>query len=396
MSLFINPLAEEETEEESERFFADLRKVKGYAKQKRYVLSYLQKHPLSLKTANCYAHMLYGQESIDFQLSQLELYRKEIIDNHWADFKKDKGDFYLIRETRKYMLALLYLMYTYIDQRRDKEAIDIIHTILEYNSNDNLGVREQLAIYDVIQDDLEGIEKLEKRFPGDMLLGSSFAYAYLDRRKGKPLDEVRKALADRNLYFTLDITDDLDLIEESREAILAKDYPFGYQMGSLAESCLTISWIDNWLWEEEETKFDQRMRSLFRTNPQEPTKVQELLSPLDIVLLGGIVYSEEQLDLEASITPSFLSDFANHLSRYTSIPFSCLEKAFPGFHTTKKKVEEEMKVMLNYHFCEKEDGKYFPSEDPYPIMDLFHHEIDGRDVYPREYRHSQDTHGHKR
>lgn len=82
-------------------------------------------------------------------------------------FKKEKGNFWGILETRPYMRAMEGLAETFWRTGNRKEAANIYETLLELNHNDNQGNRYALLLLYLLEYDLKKSQELLDRYDED-------------------------------------------------------------------------------------------------------------------------------------------------------------------------------------------------------------------------------------
>ncbi len=106
-------------------------------------------------------------------------------------FKENEGHFWGMTETRPYMRAKAYLADTLWGLGREEEAIAQYQDCLRLNPNDNQGVRDVLVSYLLIQNDLDGAEKILSRYKEDFGAQHAFNTALFLFKKHGP--ESKKA-----------------------------------------------------------------------------------------------------------------------------------------------------------------------------------------------------------
>ncbi len=91
---------------------------------------------------------------------------KEAFEKDYGEqfIKENMGYFYGILETRPYMRALWYYSEALIELGHEKAAINIMEYMLDLCTNDNMGVRFELAEIYRRHKDKQALEKLNKRF----------------------------------------------------------------------------------------------------------------------------------------------------------------------------------------------------------------------------------------
>jgi tetratricopeptide (TPR) repeat protein len=123
-------------------------------------------------------------------------------------FKKNRGYFWGLLETRPYMRARAYLAELLVEVDRNDEAIEHYEALLKLNPNDNQGLRYPLLGCYFITDNLDGVHRLFKEYEDE---GSAmFAWAlvlerYLsgdEKAATKALKEARKTNKHVEKYLT--------------------------------------------------------------------------------------------------------------------------------------------------------------------------------------------------
>ena len=88
--------------------------------------------------------------------------------------RENKGDFWLLIETRPYMRAMEQLASIYFVQSMYQEAIGLYEKMLKLNPNDNQGVRDPLLGAYLCIDNLQGAGRLLQRYKKDSM--ANFAW----------------------------------------------------------------------------------------------------------------------------------------------------------------------------------------------------------------------------
>lgn len=112
-------------------------------------------------------------------------------------FKEDEGHFWLIRETRTYMIAKWHLADTLWALGNRKEAIEHLKDMLRLNPNDNQGVRYIIINWLIMEEGYEYIEKLLNTYEGDTAAAFKYGTALYYFKKGdrdKAAKELKEAL----------------------------------------------------------------------------------------------------------------------------------------------------------------------------------------------------------
>lgn len=126
-------------------------------------------------------------------------------------FKRDRGDFWGIIETRPYMRAMAQLGFALLGwgaPERVDEAIEIFEEMLDLNPNDNQGVRDWLAGCHLARKRYDDARMLFARYPDDWLAAPAWAKVLLAHvsesaeQAAKLLGEARKRNAHVEPYLT--------------------------------------------------------------------------------------------------------------------------------------------------------------------------------------------------
>jgi len=137
--------------------------------------------------------------------------------------KENKGDFWLIPETREYMeMRVDYADVLWLSGKRN-ESLEVDKGTLELNPNDNQGVRDWAIFKAVNLRDFDYAKKLFKDYEEDrgatMLLGKIlYNYSLGDMKKAK---ENAESLKDHNPYIK-------DYIIEKKRIPLEEPFFYGY------------------------------------------------------------------------------------------------------------------------------------------------------------------------
>lgn len=112
--------------------------------------------------------------------------------------KKNIGDFYLLYETRNYILGLHTLATMYSDMGMINKAISVCEEIIRLNNEDNLGARYLLMALYAYKEDEKSLKKLNNKYSMDCSLFPLVAFLILYFKKGNYekaksyLDEIKK------------------------------------------------------------------------------------------------------------------------------------------------------------------------------------------------------------
>jgi tetratricopeptide (TPR) repeat protein len=147
--------------------------------------------------------------------------------------RENKGDFWLLIDTRPYMRALEQLASVYFAKGMNLDAIRIYEKMLELNPNDNQGVRDPLLGVYLCTGDLQGAGRLLKQYKDDAM--ANFAWGRVLERflAGDPggaaiaLEKARRANHFVELYLTA-------------EKPIPRSKPEMYSPGSEEEALLCI------------------------------------------------------------------------------------------------------------------------------------------------------------
>lgn len=149
-------------------------------------------------------------------------------------FKKNKGDFWGILETRPYMRARLWLAEELRNTGLIPEAVRHYEALIELNPTDNQGVRDLLLGCYLAVDDLTGAAKLLKQYDCDEM--ATFAWGRVLERyiAGDYLGAERalRRAREENSFVELFLT---------AEKKLPVDPPETYTFGSEEEAVLCIA-----------------------------------------------------------------------------------------------------------------------------------------------------------
>lgn len=169
--------------------------------------------------------------------------------------EQNKGDFWLLLDTRPYMRALQALAEALRSEGIYPDAIGIYERMLELNPNDNQGVREPLLGLYLQTRDTKGAGCLLKKYEKDA--SASFAWGRLlerllagdQRGSSVALKAARKSNRHVELYLT------------ARKP-LPEELPEMYSLGSEEEAVLCLSFLSNaWMQHKDACfwLFDQLM-----------------------------------------------------------------------------------------------------------------------------------------
>lgn len=146
-----------------------------------------------------------------------ERYEDLLLENH-EQMKKDGvidessiGDYWLIFETRPYMIVKFSYFKLLADLRMLKKAIREGEHMIELSSNDNLGVRFHLAHLYALLEDEEGALKLVEKFGKDeieIVLALALLYFKLDQLdKAKSFLKQAQKMNSHTRQFIRDVSD---------------------------------------------------------------------------------------------------------------------------------------------------------------------------------------------
>lgn len=128
-----------------------------------------------------------------------------------AFFKRERGYFWGLIETRSFMRAMAQLAFALLDwgtPERVEEAIEVFEEMLELNPNDNQGVRDWLTGCYLRRKRYTDAAALFERFPEDWLAAPAWARVLLafategEARASELLGEARERNAHVEQYLT--------------------------------------------------------------------------------------------------------------------------------------------------------------------------------------------------
>jgi len=155
------------------------------------------------------------------KLKELLIYEEDKLGEKFI--KENKGDFWLIPETREYMeMRVDYADVLWLSGKKN-ESLEVDKGTLELNPNDNQGVRDWAIFKAVNLRDFDYAKKLFKDYEEDrgatMLLGKIlYNYSLGDMKKAK---ENAESLKDHNPYIK-------DYIIEKKRIPLEEPFFYGY------------------------------------------------------------------------------------------------------------------------------------------------------------------------
>lgn len=145
---------------------------------------------------------------------------------------KNKGEFWMIFETRPYMRTLYTLAGQYLDMHSYTMAIGILEDLIELDENDHLGARFDLAGCYMMMEDAEGLDQLIDMYDASENVTMLFFEAIVAYRVGH-YEQARKyilELDDKIPEFESFVSGDLE------EEDLNLDAQYGmYQPGTIEE-----------------------------------------------------------------------------------------------------------------------------------------------------------------
>ncbi|MBP9664927.1 MAG: hypothetical protein KBD94_09910 [Pyrinomonadaceae bacterium] len=149
-----------------------------------------------------------------------------------------KGMFWGFHETRPFMRCLAYCSECLYEMGRVDDAVAILEEMIELNSNDNQGVRDNLMVYLIELGEDAKFEKYEAMYKDDFGAFSAFNRAlYAFKSKGPTVQankKLKKAIED-NSFVPVHLL--------SRKPITT--LPDGYQLGSVEEAKIYASFARN-------------------------------------------------------------------------------------------------------------------------------------------------------
>jgi tetratricopeptide (TPR) repeat protein len=106
--------------------------------------------------------------------------------------KENAGHYWMINETRSYMLCLQALMHLQYDMNKDlEEIIAIGEKMLYLNPNDNQGIRDFLFVLLAETNNIEKFEKYNKMFEDETSSGFLFTKLFISINANKPEVELQ-------------------------------------------------------------------------------------------------------------------------------------------------------------------------------------------------------------
>jgi tetratricopeptide (TPR) repeat protein len=168
--------------------------------------------------------------------------------------RENKGDFWMLIETRPYMRAMAQLAGVLFAEGLNLDAIRIYEKMLELNPNDNQGVRDPLLGAYLAVNDLKGAGRLLKKYKDDAM--ANFAWGRVLERflagdlvgAGAALNKARQANRFVELYMTA-------------QTPIPKEMPETYSPGSEEEAVLCMDGVGRAWAQHKEAVFwllDQR------------------------------------------------------------------------------------------------------------------------------------------
>ena len=168
-------------------------------------------------------------------------------------FKKNKGSFWGLMNTRPYMRARFELADLLLDDGRISEAVPHFEALLELNPNDNQGVRDALLGCYLAQDDLDGAGRLLRDYPGETSAVFSWGRVLAALLAGE-VDNAQRALnraRKQNRYVERYL---------SGELLPTQNLPDSFTFGSKEEAILCVVGLSDalashpdwmlWIWEQ--------------------------------------------------------------------------------------------------------------------------------------------------
>ncbi|PTM10096.1 MAG: hypothetical protein DA408_16790 [Bacteroidetes bacterium] len=148
---------------------------------------------LDPNNADAYVYLAANEKSVG---KAIQYYTKGLEAGKRAigakDFEEFKGHFWGFHETRPFMRAKAGLASCLYLTGQVEEAINHYQEMLVLNSDDNQGIRYQLAICLVEQNKAEAFEKLYKTYQSDSSAVFQYTYAlYLFKKEGSSLKSNR-------------------------------------------------------------------------------------------------------------------------------------------------------------------------------------------------------------
>jgi len=154
-----------------------------------------------------------------------------------ANFARDnKGQFWLIVETRPYMRALGELANMLRGQGRHAEAINIYEKILELNPNDNQDVRDSLLGLYLATGDFKSAGKILQKFQQDATANLAWARVLERFLSGD------KQAAKRTLKIARNKNHFVELFMGGKKAV-PRSLPLQYEPGSEDEAILCVDML---------------------------------------------------------------------------------------------------------------------------------------------------------
>lgn len=151
-------------------------------------------------------------------------------------FRKNKGDFWMLIQTRPYMRALETLGGEMAAVGMNLDAIAIYEEMLALNPNDNQGVREPLLGLYLAVDDAAGAGKLLKRYKEDP--SACFAWGRVIER----FMEEDHTGAEAALRTAMQVNPFVHRQLTGREQVL-RGLPELYELGSVEEATLCLHYL---------------------------------------------------------------------------------------------------------------------------------------------------------
>ena len=161
------------------------------------------------------------------------------------------GYFYKLQGTRPFMRMLSALSYLYMALRKHDEAMSTFEQIIDYNNNDNMGVRHTLSGLYLSKRDFAKFEDLWKRYPKsgyDPMALSDKAIARYLQGDIKGYQRYLRLLKDHNVFLYL-------YFATGNSDWIIDENPQDYALGGIDEAMVYLN-------EHEELLTDELLREL--------------------------------------------------------------------------------------------------------------------------------------
>ena len=161
------------------------------------------------------------------------------------------GYFYKLQGTRPFMRMLSALSYLYMALRKHDEAMSTFEQIIDYNNNDNMGVRHTLSGLYLSKRDFAKFEALWKRYPKsgyDPMALSDKAIARYLQGDIKGYQRYLRLLKDHNVFLYL-------YFATGNGDWIIDENPQDYALGGIDEAMVYLN-------EHEELLTDELLREL--------------------------------------------------------------------------------------------------------------------------------------